>query len=227
MSAQLAYFFDPQVMRSYRPDYVSIKEYERLMKNNKARQALVQAAQFSQVTPMESPETRFPKVNEADFANKLSNAQRQAAVLEPKVNQIYEVLKTGEKDRDKLSQPRWQAGYDLAMGRTLAVKVRTEAYNAMLAKAKQGMKFQDPKDDTWELEPADEISVGSTLEKQAEQAREYLDRVAKDHDGTPWAMLAKRELSVPVGWKWVEKYTGVNAPRERVARWQRRPDPTR
>ncbi len=100
------------------------------------------------------------------------------------------------------------------MGRTLAVKVRTEAYNAMLAKAKQGMKFQDPKNDTWELQPADEITRGQHLEKQAKQAKEYLERVKKDHEGTPWAMLASRELSVPVGWKWVEKYTGVNAPKE-------------
>ena len=214
MTAHLDYFFDSQIMRSYRPDYVSLKEYDRLLKSNKARQALVQAAQFSQVAPMDSPATWFPKVSEADFANKLSKAQQQAAVLEPKVNQVFEVLKTGEKDRDKLTQPRWQAGYDLAMGRTLAVKVRTEAYNAMLAKAKQGMKFQDPKNDTWELMPADEISVGSALEKQAKQAKTYLERVAKEHDGTPWGMLASRELSVPLGWKWVEKFTGVNVPKE-------------
>jgi hypothetical protein len=214
MTAHIEYFFDPQIMRNYRPDYVSLKEYDRLLKSNKARLSLVQAAQFSQVTPMESPVTHFPKVSEADLVNKLSMAQRQAAVLEPKVNQIYETLKTGEKDREKLTSPRWQAGYDLAMGRTLAVKARTEAYNAMLAKAKLGMKFQDPKNDTWDLIPADEISVGSALEKQAKQAKEFLERVVADHKGTPWAMLAKRELAVPIGWKWTEKYTGVNAPRE-------------
>jgi hypothetical protein len=214
MSAHIEYFFDPHVMRNYRPDYVSLKEYDRLLKSNQARLSLVQAAQFSQVTPMESPATHFPKVSEADLANQLSRAQRQAAVLEPKVNQIFETLKTGEKDREKLTSPRWQAGYDLAMGRTLAVKVRTEAYNAMLAKAKQGMKFEDPKNDTWELIPADEISVGSVLEKQAKQAKEYLARVVADHKGTPWALLAERELAVPVGWKWTEKYTGVNAPKE-------------
>lgn len=213
MSAHIEYFFDPSVMRDYRPDYVSLKEYDRLIKSNNARQALVQAAQFSHVTPMESPTTHFPKVSEADLANKLSMAQRQAAVLEPKINQVYEVLKQGEPDRPKLTQPRWQAGYDLAMGRVLAVKVRTEAYNAMLAKAKQGMKFENPKNDTWDLQPADEISVGSALEKQAKQAKEYLQRVVDEHPGTPWAFFASRELAVPVGWKWVEAYTGVNEPR--------------
>jgi hypothetical protein len=83
----------------------------------------------------------------------------------------------------------------------------------MLAKAKQGMKFENPKNDTWDLEPADEISVGSALEKQAKQAKEYLQRVVDQHPGTPWAFFASRELAVPVGWKWVEGYTGVSEPR--------------
>ena len=35
----------------------------------------------------------------------------------------------------------------------------------------------------------------------------YLNRVTKEHEGTPWAMLAKRELDDPLGWKWVDSYT--------------------
>jgi von Willebrand factor type A domain len=214
LSAQLAYFFDPEVMRNYRPDYVSIKEYKRLLAENKARQALVDAAQFSWITPMTQPTLVFPKVNEADLAARLSRAQQSAAVLEPKLNQLYEMLAQGEKDRPKLTTPRWQAGYDLSLGRVLATKVRTESYNAMLAKAKQGMKFANEKNDTWQLVGDDEISVGSVLEKQAQQAKTYLERVTREHPDTPWALLAKMELKEPLGWKWKETYTGVNAPRQ-------------
>jgi hypothetical protein len=156
----------------------------------------------------------FPKVNEAELANLLSKAQQEAAKVEPNVEGIYSMLAMGEKDRPKLDTPRWQAGYDLAMGRTLAVLVRTKAYNTMLAQAKQGLKFKDPKNDTWVLKPSDKILAGSVLEKQGQQARDYLERVVKDHEGTPWAMLAERELKEPLGWEWDEKYTGVNAPRE-------------
>ncbi len=212
LSAQLSHFFDPEVMRNYRPDYGPIKEYQKLLTENKARSALVQAAQTSAVTPMERPQLTFPKSSESDFANRLSTAQHAAAVLEPKVNQLYEILRQGEKDRPRLTKSRWQAGYDLSMGRVLAVKVRTEGYNAMLAKAKQGMRFEDAKHDTWRLVPADEISVGSTLEKQAEQARTYLERVVREHPKTPWALLAQKELKEPFGWTWKESYTGVNAP---------------
>jgi hypothetical protein len=102
----------------------------------------------------------------------------------------------------------------LSLGRVLALKVRTESYNAMLAKAKGGMRFTNAKNDTWRLDRADEISVGSVLEKQAQQAKIHLERVVREHPNTPWALLAKQELKQPFGWKWREIYTGVNAPRE-------------
>jgi hypothetical protein len=212
LSARFRHFFDPDVMRNYRPDYVSIKEYQRLISQNRARQALVQAAQMSWVTPMESPQLQFRKRNEADLAGQLSRAQQDAAVLEPKINRLYETLARGEADRKRLTTPRWQAGYDLSLGRVLALKVRTEGYNAMLAKAKQGMQFKDPKNDTWVLVRDNEISVGSALEKQAKEAKSNLERVVQEHPGTPWAMLAERELREPFGWKWEERYTGVNEP---------------
>ncbi len=217
LSAQLSHFFNPDRMRNYRPDYVSIKEYQRLLSENKARQALVQAAQMSWLTPMDKPTMTFPKVSDADLANRLSRAQQAAAVLEPKIERLYETLAMGEKDRPKLTTPRWQAGYDLSMGRVLAMKVRTESYNAMLAKAKQGMRFTNAKNDTWQLARADQISVGSVLEKQAALARQYLERVVKEHPGTPWALLAERELKEPFGWEWRETYTGVNQPRQVAA----------
>jgi hypothetical protein len=213
-SAQLNHFFDPHVMQAYRPDYVSIKEYQRLLTENKARAALVQAAQMSWITPMERPDLVFPKTSDADLANRLTRAQRTAAVVGPKIATIYEILRQGEKDRARLTKRRWQAGYDLSMGRVLAVMVRADGYNAILAKAKQGMRFTDPKNDTWRLVPTDQVTVSSTLEKQAAAARQYLERVVAEHPQTPWALLAEKELKQPLGWKWEEMFTGVNAPRQ-------------
>ncbi|MCA9227537.1 MAG: VWA domain-containing protein, partial [Planctomycetales bacterium] len=211
-SAHLKHFFDPNIMRKYRPDYVSQDEYVRRVSSNKARTSLLQAAKMSWISPMEEPQTRFVKRSEAEFANELSEAQKAAAKLEPRMQALYDVLKLGEADREKEVSPRWQAGYDLALGRVLAVKVRTEAYNAMLAAAKRGLKQDDPKSNTWILEPANEISVGSRMEKDAENARALLERVVNDHPGTPWALLAKQELENPVGWKWKEDFTDFSPP---------------
>jgi hypothetical protein len=215
-SAYLARFFDPEVMRKYRPEYVSLPEYQKRISQNKARWALVQAASSAQeLRPMENPVLRFIKrgEDESAFAQALSAAQQAAAALEPKINAIYQILQQGEADRDKETVLRWQAGYDLAMGRVLAVKVRTETYNAMLAAAKRGLKFSNPKNNTWVLHPSDEISVGSQYAKLAERARMYLTRVVREHPDTPWAMLAQRELSQPLGWSWREEFTDLSPPR--------------
>lgn len=213
MSARLNHFFDPAIMRNYQPDYVSAKEYNDLVQSNKARLALVMAARNSWIDSMERPRLEFPKVDEGEFKRSLDQGQQVAAKLEPKVRALYDILKQGEVDRPKLTQPRWQAGFDLAMGRTLAVQVRTRVYNAMLAKAKNGLKFENPENDTFVLVPSDEISVGSELEKMGKQARMYLERVCKDHASTPWALLAERELKEPIGWKWTERFTNVQGMR--------------
>ena len=39
----------------------------------------------------------------------------------------------------------------------------------------------------------------------ATKAREYLNRVIKEHPGTPWASSAARELEGPIGWKKLER----------------------
>ena len=215
MSSGLRYFFDPNVMRDYRPDYLSQAEVDRLLAANRAKRALVDAARAAEVAPMDAPTTTFPREDDGRLVNLLSEAQKKAAVLQPKIDALHGLLAAGLPDRDKIEEKRWQAGYDLALGRVLALKVRTDAYNILLAQAKSGMKFKDPKNDTWVLKPSVDVSkVGSQIERLAKQADELLRRVVADHAGTPWAQMAAEELKSPLGYSWEETYTGVNAPRE-------------
>ncbi len=211
-AAYLEHFFDAEVMARYQPDYVSAKEYLKRLKKNKARMALVQAARLSWITPMAEPRLRFIKRDEATFGREITEAQKMPAKLEPQVMRLYQVLKAGESDRSKERSPRWQAGYDLAMGRVMAVLVRTSVYNAMLAQAKRGLKPKNPKSNTWTLRPADEVKVNSKLAGMAKKARAYLERVVREHPGTPWALLAARELESPLGWKWSESFTDLRPP---------------
>ena len=213
MSSQLRYFFDHDVMRSYQPDYVSAAKIDQMLMANRAKRALVEAARSSEISPMESPEMTFPRQDDGQLAMLLGEAQKVAAKIQPKIDALHAVLAAGAVDRDKIQEKRWQAGYDLAMGRVLAVKVRTDAYNLMLAQAKTGMKFKNAGSDTWQLEPSDDVTVGSQTEKIAKQATTYLERVVREHPGTPWALLAGEELRQPLGYKWTESNTGVNKPK--------------
>ena len=212
MAAQIRYFFDPDVMQAYQPDYVSAAKLQQDIAANEAKRALVEAARSTEIQPMESPVMTFPRRDEPSLAGLLSEAQKAAAKAQPRIDAIHATLTAGAAGREAIKERRWQAGYDLALGRVLAAKVRTDAYNQMLAQAKLGMKFQDEKSDTWQLEPSDEVTVGSQTEKLAKQASELLERVVHDHAGTPWAQLAATELRTPLGYRWTERFTGVNTP---------------
>lgn len=212
-TSHFAYFFDPNRMRAYRPEYVSVQEYDRRAKANLARSAVLRSAQMV-INRIESPRLRFIKRDEAQFATELTEAQKAAAKLEPKLYAVYQVLKQGEEDREREESLRWQAAYDLAYGQTIAVMVRTRGYNEMLAKAKRGLKPKEEKNNTWRLVPDAELSTSSRLEREAKRAEEFLQRVVDEHPETPWAMLAQRELDVPLGWKWEESHTPTMRPEQ-------------
>ena len=211
-SAHLTYFFDSEIMRKYKPDYVSNKKYWEDLQKFPSRQALVEAANFTTTGDLKSPRTRFEKNDEADFVKQVTKAQRNAALIEPPLNRLYQMLRAGESGRELEESPRWQAGYDLAMGRAIAAKLRAETYNGMLALVKTQKKFSPavggkPQNNTWVLKPANATETGSQHRKLLDKATMYLQRVVDKHPGTPWAMLAERELAVPIGWEWVEEYS--------------------
>jgi hypothetical protein len=74
----------------------------------------------------------------------------------------------------------------------------------MVAALKRGKMFQNASSSVWNLEPADAFETESTIRKMAERAKMYLERVVKEHPGTPWAKMAEQELGAPLGWTWKE-----------------------
>jgi len=197
--------YDPSVIRKYAPDYVSELAYQQLLDQNAARRALHEAARMEPVELLERPVTQFAYRDEAQMARDVSRAQLAAARLEPELQRIHDILRNGEAGRAELIRPRWQAGYDLAMGRALAARARVEGYNAMLAVLKRGRKFERPASNRWILIADDNIEAGSSYQRLIDNARKYLVRVTTEHAGTPWARVAEKELETKLGWKWTEQ----------------------
>ena len=202
-------FFDPDVMRRYRPDYLSFASYQREVQQNPMRASLIAAAKQSWVVEMDSPQMRFVKRDEAALAQRLTQAQRVAAKLQPFVDALYEQLQQGSGYRERETVPRWRAGFDLALGRVAAVRVRTDGYNKMLAQAKRGLQFANETNNTWVLRPSTDVQGNSALRRVADEAMSLLQRVEEEHAGTPWAYLAQRERKRPLGWEWEEAYTDI------------------
>jgi len=196
--------FDNKVLSKYAPDYISAAAYEKSLLENKAKAVIVEAAKLPKFKMDGQPGLRFQKDAEAKMATKLSEAQRYAARNSPAVEQLVELLSKGEKDRGKLNSARWQAEFDLTFGRVLAIKTRLDGYNSMIAALKRGKTFQNADSKAWMLEPADNYETESTIKRQADKAKMYLERVVHDHPGTPWAKIAEDELKTPLGWSWRE-----------------------
>lgn len=192
-------------MTKYAPDYVSRAKYDAMVQANGAVKALLEVAKMKDIPTLNNYRVDFEGTDVTRLNQMLSQAQLGAAQIEPALNAAYNVLVVGEPDRENLTKPRWQAGYDLAMGRILAAKSRVEGYNAMLAALKRGKSFENEGSTRWVLTPAEQTEAGSAVKKIGERALEYLQRVIADHQGTPWAQMAEMELQVPVGWKWVEQ----------------------
>ena len=207
--------FDPQIMRNYAPDYRPIPVLEADVKKNKAKWALVESSEFSKVQNLPLPRLEFPAENDNVLRTAIGEAQRPVADLDYRLNELQVRLEQGEKDRAKVAEARWQAAYDLAMGRVLALRVRTYGYNLMLAEMKVNpKKFEKAGSNRWRLVASNHVSSGQAVKKMAARASEYLNRVIDQHSGTPWQIMAEREKSAPLGWEWKEETYTAPDPRQ-------------
>jgi hypothetical protein len=197
--------FDSAVMRNYQPDYRPIREYVKSVEKNKAKGSLILAAKKTKIDYVEIPRLEFPAYNDDVLRTTITEAQKPAAETDYKIKQVLDLLQQGEKDRDKMIEPRWRAAYDLAIGRALAMEVRIFGYNSMLAEMKSTPKsFQKKDSNQWKIVPSRENNANQAVKKMEKQALVYLKRVIDEHPGTPWAKIAERDLSTPMGWQWQE-----------------------
>lgn len=210
--------FDPAVMRNYTPDYRPIAVLDREIHKNKAKLALIEAcsavereAQNRKVLNIAMPRLEFRSDNDTVLRRELTEAQKPIADLDASLDNLLRRLEQGEKDRAKVQEARWRASYDLAIGRTLALRVRAFGYNSMLAEMKASpRKFENSDNNMWRLIPSTSINSGAAVKKLAARANEYLSQVIDEHPGTPWAVMAEREKSVPMGWDWKESHYNPN-----------------
>ncbi len=201
------YAFDRAVMRRYAPDYRPIRTQEQEILKNPAKASLVTVAKMTYDNALPNPQLNFRAYNDNVLRTELTEAQKAPAEAVFTIRRMFEALKVGEQARGNLKEDRWCAAFDLAMGRLLAMQVRYFGYNQMLANMKVSPKsFPNDKDNMWRLVPSDKIESGPEMRKAAEQAKIYLTRVMDEHPDTPWALLAEKELSHPLGWTW-ESYS--------------------
>lgn len=191
--------FHQKVSSRYLPDYNDPTMYSKAVSRQRSRQALLHAATETWNNPPQLPSLSFPASNEAEFKEALSKSQRATAVLEFQLTALNRILESGRADRQQETSPRWQAGYDLAMGRVLSMQARTKVLNHKLAKLRT--TFQ-PGGTTPTLTLVPDQETSHSAMELAKESKVFLRRVIAEHPKTPWAWLAQRELDQPFVWTW-------------------------
>lgn len=217
--------FNSYDLLEYAPDYQSIHDYRTNVVKNPLRAAVIKAAEDSKGAQDAPPSLTF---RDGD-TNAITNSQRTVAKTLYFAEKALENLKAVEKYREKEKSRRWQAHYDLMMGRLLAAVVRCNEYNWALAQIKLGTKTHTAGKNAWRFVPEKDLNnlafgkvenarkadnnvrkadanATAKARKAAEEALAYLNRVVTEHKGTPWAVMAEQELAVPLGFRWEEDF---------------------
>jgi hypothetical protein len=212
--------FDPTGMREYKPDWVSKRQYELAVAQHPVRAAVIQAAMITQQNNLpHAPGLMFPPVDDPSFKEEMGKHQEVVARIAYTVDMALEPILAASKFRDRETSRRWRAHYDLIRGRLTAMKIRCYEYNWACAKVKKDTpKFTNPDSNAWRLVSDEEVHYSDKAAAAGKDARALLKRVVDEHPGTPWAVLAQRELKDPFGFKWAEtKMPPRPKPREQAA----------
>jgi hypothetical protein len=212
--------FQRDVLSRYHPEYLSLSQYNKMVGDHPLRRAILDAVQAGQGA-LGQPRMSFPA---EDLNASLSEAQKTASETTNVVERAIAVLQAVAKERAGEPDERWQAHYDLMLGRLLATRLRADEYNWALAQMKVNPLPLKGKNNYWKLSPDRSVKFGQPTkqdskgkskrdskanekaQEEAKSAIELLDRVVKEHPDTPWAVLAKEEINIPLGYKWEDYF---------------------
>jgi hypothetical protein len=205
--------YDPHLMKAFEPDYRygSPQDFLRDMAQHPVRMAVYAAAQYSQTTELRAagtPRMDF-RLTPGNFKQAFTDAQKSAAISQLAVDSIFaQINPAAEKAYASEPSLRWRLAFSLNYGRLLAQKVRALEYNTALAELKNKYTSGDiaSRVNHVVLRPDREIHFGPAMKKPAKTAEEQLQRVISEAPGTPWAILAQRELKDGFGIRVIEEF---------------------
>ena len=224
--------FDSGIMKAFEPDYrfSSPAQFMQDMVKHPLRAAVVAMAEYSQTTNLRAqgtPQLEF-RVQPNNFRQQFSDAQKSAAISSLAIDNILARMPPNvEKLYSSEPSLRWRLAFSLSYGRLLAQKVRAFEYNSALAQLKGTYTDADitGKVNHFIFRPDNELTYAPSLKKQARIAEENLQRVLKEAPGTPWAMMAARELKDGFGVRLIERFIPPPPPQPKAEPGKNKPGP--
>jgi hypothetical protein len=200
--------FSAKALEEYRPDYNSMAQLVAEVKATGGegskyplRKAVLDAVKVLREAKLSLQETFAGGSNEKVKALILEEQRKPArAILE--LDEVLDKLRKVEGAREKETK-RWQANYDYVLAQVLARLAYIHEYDLMLGKIRKDELPPLEKTHTgYRLSSRERIQAGREVRDLASESKKLLGQLVKEHEGTPWQILAKRDSLAALGLEW-------------------------
>ena len=133
----------------------------------------------------------------------LNEAKDGLKKLDDQLDITAKLKEAGDK-RDQEPSKRWQAHYDYCLARLQSRLVFIYEYNFVLAQVRSdSLPALEQVHNAWRIgsRPKVQVSEGK-VKTMAKEINKAWERIGKNHPGTPWAVLARREQMTSLGLEW-------------------------
>jgi hypothetical protein len=140
--------------------------------------------------------------NENQFKAMLEMRQRDVARAMSVLTEVHEELQEAGAKRRRESK-RWQANYDFVKARLEMQIALLYEYQSALGQMRKELPPRDAATEGgWILQSREALTGDTTGKKLNKSAQQTLDYIIKEHAGTPWEVLARREKERLIGLEW-------------------------
>jgi hypothetical protein len=200
--------FAAKRMERYRADYTSLKEIERHGDKYPLRVAVLETVKLlnEKFNPHSAAfilRDAFGGGSSERLKKQILDEQRGPAELLAELHEALERLERVEKKRDDEESKRWQAHFDYIHAELLARIAYVHEYDLMLGKIrKDELPPLERGQNFYRLSSRVKLQGPRELKDYATRATKLFTKITRQHKGTPWEILAKRELLTALGLEW-------------------------
>lgn len=201
--------FSAEKLAPYKPDYTSLAQVRAQAAKKPLRGAVLDTLDLLRRVGQPSRTGEgfrdfYPAKAPANLKDRVRREQERPAKLMASLNEAREHLDKIAEERGEEPSKRWQAHFDYVRAQLLARMAFLEEYDLMLGKIR---KDELPELDKgtqagWRLVAREKMQGGKEVRDLANQARKLFAKIATNHAGTPWEVLARRAAHTSLGLEW-------------------------
>jgi len=199
--------FTVEAMKDYRSD-VPLDAIKKNADKYPLRIAVLDV--IDELRKLNSGDISLPtELTEADRSDaskgNLAKLQREPARLMQKLSELEEKLGKAAEGRGEEKSKFWLATLDYLIAQLKARYVYVHEYTSVIGQVRKDVipDLDKSKGQTkWRLGSSERLASGNDIRDMSKDARKIYAKLAKDHPGTPWEVLAKREKFTALGLTW-------------------------